>query len=181
MDKIQPMIEILKNTELQANVIKNVYIFLTKDRPIQEETKIIEKQEKIITELLQKIVQFCNQSQTKLSIKKTAALIYVIYEVHSKEYLSPMDAFNSFKDLLLQFTIHRPPFSLAIFAYQDLKPVTYFVITEYFKNYKEYQSIFAKEEKKIEVDIPSSIEKQEENNIQNIEKQKENNIKNMSN
>ena len=35
-----------------------------------------------------------------------------------------MQGFDIFKDILLKHSIQRPPFSIAVFAVTDLKPIT---------------------------------------------------------
>mmetsp|Transcript_108221 Transcript_108221/g.132040 ORF Transcript_108221/g.132040 Transcript_108221/m.132040 type:complete len:202 (-) Transcript_108221:80-685(-) len=58
--------------------------------------------------------------------------------------MTPMEGFDIFKDILLKHSIQRPPFSIAVFAVTDLKPITDWFVQHVFKHFKAYQLSFSK-------------------------------------
>ena len=52
------------------------------------------------------------------------------------------NSFEFFKLLMLQSSVHRPPYSLGIFTYAEMKDLTEHVLSTYFRHYKLYQCAF---------------------------------------
>ena len=99
----------------------------------------------VMSKLYDHIVHF-GTTKHILHNTKIACLILVTTQMQKKicdkGYISPKEAFEIFKQLLIKYSVQRPPFSCAIFAFEDLLPITEFILITYFKHYKAYQVAF---------------------------------------
>merc|ERR1712118_372856 len=80
---------------------------------------------------------FCNtqgyapeKTSTFLSIMK------VLFEEVCLRRLTMDEAFNFFKGWLLKHSVQRPPFSVGVFTFEDVKAITEFVHNTFFRHYK---------------------------------------------
>lgn len=74
--------------------------------------------------------------------EKISALLAIIHRVHSSavgECLTMPRAFALFKELALQHSVQRPPYSVGVFSLADMKAVVNFGLLGYFKHYKVRQ------------------------------------------
>merc|ERR1712118_66010 len=70
------------------------------------------------------------KTSTFLSIMK------VMFEEVCLLKLQMDDAFNFFKGWLLKHSVQRPPFSVGVFTFEDVKAITEFVHNTFFRHYK---------------------------------------------
>jgi hypothetical protein len=61
-----------------------------------------------------------------------------------REFLPAKASFNYFRDLLLQHSVQRPPFSVGLFALQDVTAITEFASRSFFRHYLLYKYCFTK-------------------------------------
>ncbi|KAJ4459707.1 putative flagellar associated protein [Paratrimastix pyriformis] len=52
------------------------------------------------------------------------------------------ESFAAFKELLIKHSVQRPPFSVQIFAYEDLSIIAEYALASFFRHYKLYQYSF---------------------------------------
>lgn len=105
-----------------------------------------ERRRAIFADLCELIYQMCadntfaaEQFSTLLSILRTIHL--VACELPG----SPPSAsagFALFQELLLKHSVARPPFSIAVFSYAQIKAATDFAVATYFRHYQMYQYVF---------------------------------------
>lgn len=48
-------------------------------------------------------------------------------------------SFEFFKELLLRHSVQRPPFSVGLFSFQEMKAITEWMMDSYYRHYKLYQ------------------------------------------
>lgn len=53
-------------------------------------------------------------------------------------------SFKYFKDLLLRHSVQRPPYSVGLFSFQEIKAITDYMINTYYRHYKLYQYVYTK-------------------------------------
>jgi len=70
------------------------------------------------------------KTSTFLSIMK------VMFEEICLRRLTMNEAFNFFKGWLLKHSVQRPPFSVGVFTFEDVKAITEFVHNTFFRHYK---------------------------------------------
>merc|ERR1712224_192002 len=70
------------------------------------------------------------KTSTFLSIMK------VMFEEVCLRRLTMDEAFNFFKGWLLKHSVQRPPFSVGVFTFEDVKAITEFVHNTFFRHYK---------------------------------------------
>jgi len=49
------------------------------------------------------------------------------------------NSFEFFKTLALQSSVHRPPYSMGIFSFAEMKDTTEYMLSTYYRHYKLYQ------------------------------------------
>jgi len=59
-------------------------------------------------------------------------------------FLPAKAAFNFFRDLLLQHSVQRPPYSVGLFCLQDVTAITDFASRSFFRHYMLYKYCFTK-------------------------------------
>ena len=55
------------------------------------------------------------------------------------ERLTMERSFEFFKELLLRHSVQRPPFSVGLFSFQEMKAITEWMMDSYYRHYKLYQ------------------------------------------
>lgn len=81
----------------------------------------------------------------ELSYEKTSTFFSAMKLTHRRavDERLPVDrCFTAFKDLLLKHSVHRPPYSIAIFTLAELKELSEWGLENYFRYYKLYQYIY---------------------------------------
>lgn len=86
---------------------------------------------------------FCTSRD--FSAEKTSTLLslmkLVLQEAISKR-LAVDDAFEVFKDWLLKHSVERPPWSVGIFTFDDVKAIMDYVHNTFFRHYRLYMHVF---------------------------------------
>jgi len=80
-----------------------------------------------------------------LSLEKTSCLLGIFKATHEKSMAERMTiekSFGFFKLLALQSSVHRPPYSLGILNFGEMKDMTEYALSTYFRYYKLYQYAF---------------------------------------
>lgn len=78
-------------------------------------------------------------------MEKASTLVAIVKAVHTKavgEIMTVENSFGFFKTLALQNSVHRPPYSLGIFTFAEMKKMTEYVLRTYYRHYKLYQYAF---------------------------------------
>mmetsp|Transcript_62348 Transcript_62348/g.146983 ORF Transcript_62348/g.146983 Transcript_62348/m.146983 type:complete len:261 (+) Transcript_62348:106-888(+) len=81
----------------------------------------------------------------------TADKLSVLFSIMKSTHESSMGkfwparrSFEFFRDLLLQHSVQRPPYSIGLFSLQDVKAITDHAATGYFRHYMLYKYAFTK-------------------------------------
>lgn len=72
-------------------------------------------------------------------------MLAIVKAVHTKavgELMTIENSFSFFKALALQSSVHRPPYSLGIFSFAEMKDMSEYVLSAYYRHYKLYQYAF---------------------------------------
>ena len=103
-----------------------------------------EKQAAIELDLFTYAVLFCKKNG--FSQEQLSAFFTILKSVHSMCVSTPydnlQDTFAFFSDLLLRHSVQRPPFSVRLFSLSQVKAVTDYVLSTYFKHFKMYKFAF---------------------------------------
>ena len=78
-------------------------------------------------------------------MEKTSTMVAIVKAVHVKSVAERMtieNSFGFFKTLALQSSVHRPPYSLGIFTFAEMKDISEYVLSSYYRHYKLYQYAF---------------------------------------
>eukprot|EP00667_Euglena_gracilis_P023315 EG_transcript_26276 len=97
----------------------------------------------IVLELLYHTLRFCRER--RMEAEKTSTLFSIVYWTHHHsmaQCAGDRASFDFFQQLLLQHSVHRPPFSEAIFALEDVQAVTQYMLDTYYRHYKLYLYAF---------------------------------------
>lgn len=81
----------------------------------------------------------------ELSYEKTSCFFSIMKSTHNQAIHErmPVDrCFTNFKELLLKHSVHRPPYSIAVFTLPELKVLSEWGLEHYFRYYKLYQYIY---------------------------------------
>lgn len=82
-----------------------------------------------------------------MTAEKQSTLVSIVYTLHSeamRRQASSKDAFVILEDLLIGHSVHRPPYSAAVFAVDDTKLIIDYLLGTYFRHYKLYLYAFSK-------------------------------------
>lgn len=79
------------------------------------------------------------QISTLLSIMKRLHTMCI-----STAFDNQLEAFTYCKELILKHSINRPPFSTRLFSPAEVKVITDYILSTYFKHYKLYKYVFTK-------------------------------------
>lgn len=81
--------------------------------------------------------------QLHFTAEKTSTFFSILKLVHFRSLQYPSlgleDNFNFFKNLLVDHSIQRPPYSVQIFSLEDVKSITDYVTHTYFRHFKLYR------------------------------------------
>jgi len=80
-----------------------------------------------------------------LADDKLSALLSIIKKIHRKSTEDRMAVDRSFallKDVMLQHSVQRPPYSIGLFTLQEYKKVLEWALDTYYRHYKLYQYCF---------------------------------------
>ena len=86
-------------------------------------------------------------TKSGFNTEKSSTWLAIVKAVHEKatgELQTIGNSFEFFKLLMLQSSVHRPPYSLGIFTYAEMKDLTEYMLSTYFRHYKLYQYAFTK-------------------------------------
>ena len=75
-------------------------------------------------------------------MEKASTMVAIVKAVHTKavvEVMTVENSFGFFKTLALQSSVHRPPYSLGIFSFAEMKDMSEYVLSMYYRHYKLYQ------------------------------------------
>ena len=82
------------------------------------------------------------------SADQVSAFFTILKCVHCMCVSTPFDNFQEtfqyFKELLLKHSVNRPPWSTCLFSISQVKAVSEYVLTTYFKHFKLYKYAFTK-------------------------------------
>ena len=90
------------------------------------------------------LIKFCVQQN--FNQEKCSALIYIANSLHelmkSTSYGNIDQCYDYLKQLILRFSVYRPPFSLQVFQPQQAKCVLDYFVNTYLKHFKLYKLVF---------------------------------------
>eukprot|EP00668_Euglena_longa_P004262 GGOE01004997.1.p1 GENE.GGOE01004997.1~~GGOE01004997.1.p1 ORF type:complete len:285 (-),score=76.87 GGOE01004997.1:295-1065(-) len=101
----------------------------------------------IVLELLYHTLLFCRAR--RMDAEKTSTLFSIVHRTHChsmRERAGDRASFDFFQLLLLQHSVHRPPFSETIFAPEDVQAITKYMLDTYYRQYKLYLYAFTPHE-----------------------------------
>eukprot|EP00672_Neobodo_designis_P011508 CAMPEP_0174870554 /NCGR_PEP_ID=MMETSP1114-20130205/69888_1 /TAXON_ID=312471 /ORGANISM="Neobodo designis, Strain CCAP 1951/1" /LENGTH=272 /DNA_ID=CAMNT_0016105821 /DNA_START=32 /DNA_END=847 /DNA_ORIENTATION=- len=81
-----------------------------------------------------------------MTAEKQSTLVAIMHRLHSESMrrkAPSRDAFALLEDLLIGHSVHRPPYSAAVFAVDDTKLIIDFLLNTYFRHYKLYLYAFS--------------------------------------
>jgi hypothetical protein len=90
-------------------------------------------------------LQFAQQKS--FTADKVSVLFSIVKNTHDKSMANFWPAkrsFDYFKELLLQHSVQRPPFSIGLFPLADVRTITDFMSTGYFRHYMLYKYAYTK-------------------------------------
>jgi len=80
--------------------------------------------------------------QNSFSNEKVSTFLSImdhIFDVSLRKHMGSESAFKYFKEIMLRHSIQRPPHSLSIFSLSDVKLITDFAISSFFRHYLMYE------------------------------------------
>ena len=121
-------------------------------------------QAQIITDLYAYGVIFARKSN--YSPIQLSTLFSILKRVHEACISTPFDNLDTtmkmFQELMVKHSVERPPYSTSVFNIAEVKAITDYVLTTYFKHFKLYKFAFTK---KVRLDLnfgPQSSESNKE-------------------
>ena len=97
----------------------------------------------VLMDLYVAVLAKCQSMQ--LSYEKTSTFFSIMKVTHSRaveERLTVDRSFTACKELLLQHSVQRPPYSVAIFTLEELKELSEWALDNYYRYYKMYQYVY---------------------------------------
>eukprot|EP00416_Gambierdiscus_australes_P019557 CAMPEP_0171065236 /NCGR_PEP_ID=MMETSP0766_2-20121228/6726_1 /TAXON_ID=439317 /ORGANISM="Gambierdiscus australes, Strain CAWD 149" /LENGTH=248 /DNA_ID=CAMNT_0011521313 /DNA_START=18 /DNA_END=764 /DNA_ORIENTATION=- len=79
------------------------------------------------------------------AMAKTSTLLSImklVLEEAVSERFTASQAFDTFKELLLKHSVERPPYSVGVFAFEDIKAVMDYVHNTFFRHYRLYMYVY---------------------------------------
>lgn len=76
---------------------------------------------------------------------KLSGLLSIVKAVHTRSVQAKLTAersFSLFKELLLKHSVQRPPYSIGLFSYAEMKRVMDWMLDTYYRHFKLYQYAF---------------------------------------
>eukprot|EP01012_Entosiphon_sulcatum_P025074 TRINITY_DN30340_c0_g1_i1.p1 TRINITY_DN30340_c0_g1~~TRINITY_DN30340_c0_g1_i1.p1 ORF type:complete len:289 (+),score=74.29 TRINITY_DN30340_c0_g1_i1:65-931(+) len=101
----------------------------------------------ILLDLYAYLIQFCRERH--LTLEKTSTLFSIVHRTHTRsmqERLSDTASYQAFQQLLVDHSVHRPPFSCQIFTVADAQVIGEYVLETYYRHYKMYLYAFTPRE-----------------------------------
>lgn len=90
----------------------------------------------------------------RFTAEQTSAFFTILKSLHelcvSSPYDNLHDALQFFKQLLLRFSVNRPPFSSCLYSIAEASAITDYLLSTYFKFFKLYKYCFTK---KVQLDV----------------------------
>ena len=103
-----------------------------------------EKQAAIELDLFTYAILFCKKN--RFSPEQLSAFFTMLKSIHlmciSTPYDNLQDTFVYFRELLLRHCVQRPPFSKNLYSLSEVKDITDYVLSTYFKHFKMYKFAF---------------------------------------
>lgn len=137
VNRLQPM------TDRQS--VRQVLLDADKDSGANYFGGLSGPQTEVLVDLMYHLLRFAKQQA--MTGEKQSTLVSIVYHLHhsSMEAKASMkDAFALLEDLLVSHSVHRPPYSAAVFAVDDVKLILDFLLSTYFRHYKLYLFTFAR-------------------------------------
>ena len=104
--------------------------------------------------------------KSKYSPLQLSTLVSVLKRVHEACISTPFDneecTMKLLQDLLVKHCVERPPYSSSVFSLAQVKDITEYVLSTYFKHFKLYKYAFTK---RVRLDLIFSEEPPEQSNI----------------
>ncbi|KAG9393218.1 Flagellar C1a complex subunit C1a-32 [Carpediemonas membranifera] len=97
----------------------------------------------VFAELVNNSIRFCLDQN--YSFEKLSTFVGVMLETHARSMVPhtlARTAQKTFNDLMMMHSVHRPPFSIQVFAPSDLAEVTDFFVRGYMRAFKLYLYVF---------------------------------------
>ena len=108
-----------------------------------------EKRDLITVDMYVYLVQFARKE--KLSPAQMSVLFSLLKRVHQSCLSTPHDnmeeTFSLFKEYLLCHSVNRPPFCVCLFSVEQVKSITDYFLSTYFKHYRLYKYAFTKKQR----------------------------------
>eukprot|EP01006_Ploeotia_vitrea_P000488 TRINITY_DN103142_c0_g1_i1.p1 TRINITY_DN103142_c0_g1~~TRINITY_DN103142_c0_g1_i1.p1 ORF type:complete len:296 (-),score=22.02 TRINITY_DN103142_c0_g1_i1:161-1048(-) len=152
-DKLTPEdIEDLKNVE----VADDVKAFLqkmfddTKRGPSWLEPRDApgwKKKNEILLDYYFHTLRFCREHS--FTPEKTSAFFSIMHRTHTESMRARAtheESFKTFQSLIVQHSVHRPPFSTQTFTIADVKAINQYVTETYYRHYKMYLYAFTEQQ-----------------------------------
>ena len=124
--------------------IKAVLLQADEDSKAGYFTGLGHSQREALLDLLYHALRFARSHG--MTAEKQSTLISIVHRLHSEAMKSKApakDAFVILEDLLIGHSVHRPPYSAAVFAVDDAKAIIDYLLTTYFRHYKLYLYAFS--------------------------------------
>jgi hypothetical protein len=105
-----------------------------------------EKRVTIFLDLCLHVFAFC--ARCKFNNMKTSTVFSMVRLTHiscceqAQGLVSLEGGYAFFEEQLLRHSVERPPFSISVFAYPEVKAITQYIVHSYFKHLKMYQYVF---------------------------------------
>jgi hypothetical protein len=103
-----------------------------------------DSQREAMLDLLYHALRFARSHS--MTAEKQSTLVSIIHQLHTEAMRSKApakDAFVILEDLLIGHSVHRPPYSAAVFAVDDTKLIIDYLLSTYFRHYKLYLYAFS--------------------------------------
>ncbi|KAG8433445.1 hypothetical protein GDO86_017646, partial [Hymenochirus boettgeri] len=98
----------------------------------------------VLLDLYYYTVRFCQDSG--FNREQTSCFFSIVKDTHAECTDTPLGnmdmCYEHFVELLLCHSVHRPPFSLAIFTQQQIQTISDYVMNTYFRQFKLYKYVF---------------------------------------
>ena len=96
----------------------------------------------IILELYHKVLVFGKHRESKFDAKKLSTFLGIFdtaFKKAARKDISQEKFYNHFKELLLNHSVQRPPYSLCVFSADDVKNIADFFVETIYKYYPLYK------------------------------------------
>lgn len=101
----------------------------------------------ILIEKYYYLIRFARSKQ--FNVEQTSALVSIFTRTHDlacdTAFGNLDETFDYFKELVLVYAVHRPPFSISLFTPQQIQLVVQYFFDSYFKQFKLFKYVFTPE------------------------------------